>query len=255
MKLSADQAREISDRASEYVFPFLTTITGVSKDDSIGKRFIGTASYIRFDGHTYIATARHVADHLSRFSYLFHGVGNSSSVIQGHWVATDVPEADFGVMGCFEEFLTESEKTLNCEDAIFSSNHSEDAYYLIIGFPEKLHTRLDFLNTHQHVATPIITRLRSIDVNTNNDRILFQLNYGKDLTDPPGMSGSPVWNLNTHLERKIDDWDVSKISFAGVVTRWNENNETIIATNAELIKEVLPAVTTKFQELYPRTDK
>lgn len=255
MKLPEDKLKKIGDKATNYLFPFLTTITGVIKDNSVAPKYIGTGVYIKYNGYIYIASARHVADNLTKFSYLFYGAGNKGYPIQGHWVSTTVADADFGVMGCFEESLTIQEKVLNYDDAIFSSNHSQDAYYLITGFPGKLHTQLDFINTHQHGGNSVISILKSIDENIDGDEILFQLEYSKNLTPPPGMSGSPVWNLNLHLEENIKNWDVSKITFAGIVTRWDESNQTILATNSELIKQVLPAVTNKFRELYPRTDK
>jgi len=251
--ISDDKLKQIGEVAIKYVSPFITTITGVMKDQNISPVYIGTGCYLNFNKHTYILSAKHVADNLSTYDYLFEGGGELMHPIQGHWVATDIPEADTAVMGCFPELLTNDEKILDYKDTLFSSNHSEDTYYLVLGYPGKLHTNLDFMKQHQHVSISLLTKLQSVNTNKNGDDILFKLHYSKDNVVPPGISGSPVWNLN--VNDKTTEWDVSKITFAGIVTRWHEGDQTILVTNAELVKHVLPTITNKFRELYPRDDK
>lgn len=256
MKHSAQEVGLLAEKAVDHLAPYITTITGIGGAQPDLKKYIGTGFFIELNGHTYIASAQHVADKLHKFEYLFHSVGDGNSVIQGHWVATTVPEADFGVMGCFDEALTHREKVLACHsEGLFNPNHSEDAYYLMMGYPGQLHTDLPFMNAHQHVLTPLVTTLKGVANNSNGDEILFRLNYSNKNVAPPGMSGSPIWNLNVHLEDDLSSWDVSKISVAGMITRWSSDGQFVEGTDARLIESVLPHVTQKFRELYPRTDK
>lgn len=255
IKPSTKQLQEISKQAIEFIKPYLTTIVGVRKNPKMPRKYIGTGAFVKYDGHTYIFSAMHVANNIPKYNYLFHGVGPKEFPIQGHWVATAVPNADFGVMGCFEEALTDSEKLLEFDEAKFQSNHSKDAYYLVMGFPAKLHTVFDFINEQQYVLYPMITKLKGIHANKDGHKMLFELSYSKENVQPPGMSGSPVWNLNLHLCESIEEWSVDKITFAGVITRWDEKTQSILGTDSELIKQVLPTITKKFRELYPREDK
>lgn len=255
MQLTEQQLNDFGEKSKRYLSPYITTITGASTNKNVPAKYIGTSAYINYNGHTYIASAQHVANKIFQFEYLFHGVGNQNYPIQGHYVATTVPNADFCVMGCFEELLSSKEKVLDFETEKFMSNHSKDAYYMVMGYPGKLHFPMDFINLHQHVLTSVITRLKGINPNKNGDNILFDPHYPNSLVEPQGMSGSPVWNLNFHLEDDLENWSVEKISFAGIVTRWDKNSQSLIATDSELIKQVLPHVTKKFRQLYPRTDK
>jgi hypothetical protein len=254
IQLSDKQLLEITMKAVEYLAPYITTITGVQKDTNIPVEYIGTSVFIKYDGHTFIASAKHVADNLLKYDYLFHGTGTKNFPIRGHWVATTIPDADFGIMGCFEEMITNTEKVLDFDDTIFRSNHAKEAYYLVMGYPEKLHSAFDFMNTHQHVLTSVITRLKGIHSNKNGDNIIFELSYSNNNVDPPGMSGSPVWNLNLHKINTIEDWSVEQITLAGIITSWNKDTESIYGTISELITHVMPHIAEKFIELYPRID-
>ena len=255
IKINDEILKDVGTQAMEYLAPYITTITGVAKDSQTPHKYIGTSVFIKNGGYTYIASAKHVADNLSKYHWLFHGTGEKNFPIQGHWVATTVPDADFGVMGCFEEILTNKEKVLDFDPLKFQSNHSKDAFYLVMGYPGKLHFPMDFINTHQHILTPVITRLKGIHPNKNGDNIIFELGYSSGNVEPPGMSGSPVWNLNLHQIDDISEWNVNRITFAGVITRWDKNTESLLGTDVGLIKQVLPHITKKFRELYPRTDK
>ncbi len=228
----------ILQKAVEFARPFLTTITGLPLEKTRLTKFIGTGFFIRYNDSVYIATAHHVvADH-HKYRSLYYGVGGKSRPIQDRVVAATIPNADFCILSCAKE-LTSSEAALDLKDEKFASNHSKKTYYLVIGFPGNLHTHIPVMRHHTSGILPVFTVLKSTEMNSSGQEISFSLNYSGSNPDPPGMSGSPVWNLNIHLT-SMDEWNIQCMSLAGIVTRWDIEEGTILATNSELIKDALP---------------
>ena len=59
--------------------------------------------------------------------------------------------------------------------------------------------------------------------------------------DPPGMSGSPIWNMRFHCMPSFEAWSPEAVTFAGIAHKWDIENKVLIGTRVEFIRDFVPA--------------
>ena len=255
-EISKEEIIEIGNLVNVTLSPYCGTVYGVYEDVQKPAIFIGSGTFIRRDHKIYFLTAQHVADCPGNFAQLFISRDNNKTMCpsQGGWVGYEVPESDLAILECFEELYEDIEvRFLDIKD-IGEPFLANDAIFFSLGFPGELHTSLPHMRLYQSVGLPIISTFKRIIKSKDDNEVMYAISYGKEI-NPKGMSGSGVWNLNLHKLNSLKEWDLSHVTFAGVIQKWNQVKNEFIVTNSKIVSDFLNVGIDRFQKHFPRSDK
>lgn len=254
--ISKDEILEIGNLVNTKISPFCGTVYGVYGEANKPAEYIGSGTFVRRNEKIYFLTAQHVVDCPGDYAQLFVSIDNNNIMApsQGGWVGYEVPESDLGILECFEELYKDTE--VQCLDISDISDPflADDALFFTMGCPGELHTSLPHMRLYQSVGLPVISTFKGIIKNSNEDEVMFSISYGKDI-NPKGMSGAGVWNLNLHKVNSLKEWNISHITFAGVIQRWNPETNELILTNSNIVADFLSVGIDRFQKHFPRSDQ
>ncbi len=253
--INRNQFLDVSARLRKEVDEVLTIIFGadtVSRSASKQSRILyrGTASYFKLSQFPFIVTSAHVLQECPRVDNVFHGKGEASVFpLRSGWYATLDKEIDIAVMGCFQDALDESGiEPLRYQSLLSPSFDHKDAFYYCNGYPNAHAINLPFMGEFSVHGNAFIGKLATLPKEFDSKKC-FAIEYPCK-SDPPGMSGSPVWNLRLHCMREFSEWSPEVASFAGVVQRWCPDEQILVVTRVEHIRDFVPIAIEHLRKKY-----
>lgn len=234
----------------------VTPLVGVKIHNGEGRarqHYFGTATYFTYLGFPFVLTAQHVLEKSKEFSTFVHGTatGERPFPLRSCWVGSSNVKADIAIWGCFQTALDDAGITpLPYKELLVSSYAQDNALYVCNGFPDRLKTELPFMGETTFAGNPFIGQQTELPDGAGfDDSIHFAIKYPCDVP-PPGMSGSPVWNMRLHCMTCLEAWSHEAVTFAGVVHRWDESTKKLIATRVEYIRDFIPGAVNHLRSKY-----
>lgn len=233
---------EIGEQALPRTVPSMGCLYGHYDDHTRNPKFLGSGTFVRFEVDIFMLTAMHVVADSASYKYIFHdrgGDGNGTFPFRGGWVGHPEGDCDIALWGCFSEAFDGTDVVPIGLEEITMSNVEPDAMILCHGFPQDRELIFPHVREVRHTTHPAIGQ--NVDVGNSIDskhHFAFGCAEGHNYR---GMSGSAAWNLNVHNLSASESWSSEKVTFAGVVHRWNEEDNYLIATRAENVRNFLPA--------------
>lgn len=241
---------ETTERMAAHVVPFVTPIS-VERADGTGDHW-GTGTYVKHkSGEKVVLTANHVAVALrgQRITHQFYRSEDVFAVRSCGGVP--LPE-DAAICATYPQSWTHSPHEAQCVDAPrFAQAHAPLPGELLffLGFGEG---KTGFwFNTLSTTGTPYTTQegaLSSAEARLDlryDPQYHFVLPYSParawridgsndPLPNPPGMSGSLVWNTR-RLERDLSatPWSPEDATVTGLVWGWHSGAAALLATRVE----------------------
>lgn len=230
---------------------YITPISNAIDDD--WGALEGTGAYIEFAGKRLFITNEHVicAWNTRQFGYQFHGCEDvfrlsAPLALEGHPVDLAVCMIDDEVWGSHPH-TAEAVPT-----ARFAERHQfvPGELFFVAGYPEKRSKSL-YKNLISR-ATRLVTQERPVSPPPDLHGNYFKLAYAPEkaqsvdpanavtLTDPHGMSGSPVWNtrrVECHAQKR--PWSPELAQMTGVLCRWDSPTSSVIAIRIEVVLDFL----------------
>ena len=257
--VNREQLNDIGERLRQTVDRTLTVVFGV--ESSIGGPqpsrfdFRGSACYFTYAGFPFILTAKHVLERSPQPQYFFHGKGESSTFpLRSGWCAPNDASFDFAVFGCFQTALDEIGIQPNPFSSLLApSFDSDDALYYCNGFPAARAVDMPALSEFQITGNPILGKQAVLPKELDPAKFIA-IEYPSSI-NPRGMSGAPVWNLRLHCMDAVTSWSPEAASFAGVVHKWFPDEQVLVASRVELIRDFVPSAISHLREKYGWTDE
>ena len=243
-----EAAKEVARSMTEHLNRFVTPISKVLSYDY--GELLGTGSYVQLRGRTYLLTNEHVARcrekhplaHLPNPEDFFHRVIHPFQA--AHYpVDAAIARIDDAVM--------ERAVQLPVPAARIAKIHAPVMHELLfmVGFPGQ---RAQFSALAGALRTPAVPYLTQ---EVPNDAVAssghFRLNYnperatpvdsgGSFLPEPPGFSGSLVWETG-YVRKGGQNWSAADAKVTGIVFLWPKSNlsDSIMATRIEVVRTFL----------------
>lgn len=226
------------------VDPFLTTVFGVDATPEGPQPsrydYRGSACYFTYDGFPFILTAKHVLARLPQPQHFFHGKGEDSTFpLRSGWVAPTDESLDFAVYGCFQSALDES-GVVPCpySSLLAPSFDNESAFFYCNGYPSASSSYMPSLGHFSISGNAFVGKQARLPKGYDSAKFIA-IEY-PSRTDPRGMSGAPVWNLRLHCMPALASWAPEAASLAGVVHKWFPDEQVLVATRVEYLRDFIP---------------
>jgi len=236
-----------------HTFSHTSAIYGIF-DESFGE-LVGSGTFVRLFGETFLLTALHVAQ--AKLALTPNGLTRKYIGLAHSMTCEDPPRPlsarCFGFPHPYDlcifpvdDLNLSDRKALTIE--AFAENASEADHDLLFvqGFPgEKSHsifgvhsqtypytttvgvcTKFDWFDQRLHIA-----------VDFASSGLKDELGNATDLVDPHGMSGSAIWATGRTLTG--DDWSPGKAKIVGVVHNWDDKAGSLVGTRIEIVREFL----------------
>jgi len=212
--------------------------------------YFGTACYFTYAGFPFIATAKHVLNDAPQVDHHFHGKGEDAAFpLRSGWLATEDEELDIAVMGCFQRALDEAGVIpLPYTHLLSQSFDHHDAFYYCNGHPGANETYLPFLGEYSIRGNPCIGKAAQLPDQFDSSKV-FAIEYPSKV-DPRGMSGAPVWNIRLHCMNALDSWSADAATFAGIAQRWCPEEQILIVTRVEHVRDFVPGAIEHLRKKY-----
>jgi len=233
-------------KMQEYTFSYILGIVGA--DDRQTGRLIGSAIRCEFRGRRYILTACHVLT-AARNDYSMWGVyvgyGRPPYHIQCPRIIED-READLALIDisdCDHSLEEPSALPAWPHDRIDKSSQRSRDYLFLHGFPGCSSFSSALLGgvvakslAYGAMEKPrqSVSNLRQFEFALYFDAKDLRLPHGSptdSIPDPSGLSGSPIWRIGGN-QVPIRQWNPSWSSLVGIVTKWDQEAQTLIATDS-----------------------
>ena len=274
--------RNVISQMKQFTEPALSNICGAKSCDSA--ELVGSATIVELAGSPYLLTAEHVAFPKDRignpieYSHgLFHFVGDGMTMLQiaTPWNAAPAP-LDIAVILRRPNRL-DAEDVTSLSPTTFSRSTSDldDDLYFLQGWPQQTsrfvsiedpgvvskllpyggyltsETTWDLFNSDMHVAITYPMR-EYIDL-SREPATVDECGRPKRLPHPEGLSGSLLWKTN--VRRAGAAWEPKLATVVGLVHRFDQDGQCLIATRIEFVREFLLTTLRKEHAYYRWHDR
>jgi hypothetical protein len=208
---------------------------------------VGSGTFIKDGGTTYLITAAHVAKQVCKYPLPAHsaGEGRPPVVFRKSFFLLDKP-SDLAAVEVDPSEIAHAAFDVSC--LADSSNDLEDDILFIHGFAGKDSRFSAIANGILSDSLPYATVLGESTLPEFKPGVHFAIQYkpekqkdenGKevDLPPPPGLSGTAVWKANR--KGAGDGWKPSEARIVGIVHKWDQASGSLVATRVEALKLML----------------
>lgn len=217
-------------------------------------KFEGTGSIIEFGNGVFLITAAHVVSKIVNCGY--HGVAYSNGNKKLYSRAPSHFDSDAALDVAFARIPRPTQPDsdrLACPQRLIAASAvgTERDLLFIHGFPGR-HSRFFKMTEGIHSTTlpycsgPGTPKWAEFDASSH-----FAISYDPknsllpgggvaDLPSPDGLSGAAVWN--TRRSELRETWTPSDARIVGIVHRWDQDGECLIATRIEKILPFLQRI-------------
>jgi hypothetical protein len=223
-----------------HTFPYVCSVLGVV-DRSTGRHY-GSALRCVLKGRRAILTALHVIEEAQGEPgglAIATGYGCKPYVVHGE-VNID-RSADIAVYFLPDDFPFGGLDFWPAERIDRELDKISTDYLFLHGFPGSQSYSSQFLTGVLNKSLPYGAMRRIENLPADLQPYQFAIEYdpvgmsdetgaAKDLVDPHGLSGSPVWRIGAS-GRKVRDWTADDCLFVGVVTQWRPTEKVLVATS------------------------
>ena len=238
---------------AEATFPFLSSIVGIT--DGQSAKHVGSGFYCRSRSRRVLVTSAHVLDDAAQFPRygISAGFGVPPFVLPKGSVSWTDAEADLAVLALPPAFEPPpDQKSFLDEDRIDPDvEHRYRDYLFAHGFPGSRSRFFPFEEFGKGIhskSLPVGAMQRDPPI-PGNRPFQFAMHYepergiagepgGETWLDPHGMSGSPVFRIGG-VDAPIASWTPARGRLVGVVTRWDRENQALVATDAMRLMALL----------------
>lgn len=234
----------------------LLGVYGVDSLDPPSVLLLGSGTLVDLGGIPAILTAGHVGRERDRYVRLARrGLDDDGEIIPGpHYLIED--PADLAILEVGPEpALAPGQEILSLSRLAASSPNTGENDLFIHGFPGDLSRSSAFLPGRESESLPLETFEQACTSALFDPRFHFAVNYPDPLAlrtnvgggtvsipDPHGLSGSAVWRANTTLGAP---WRPDLAEVVGVAQMWLKDENVIVATRVEVVREILLTVLRK----------
>jgi hypothetical protein len=239
---------------ADYSKPHIVVVVGIRKDDT--PEVIGSGTLLVIRGAYYVLTAHHVLapaieanqDCSPKYIQLAHSIGDSQYPVIVHppfsWA---VPPFDLALSRVAEADVKENGGTpLDISHLATDCVASKDDLYMVHGWPGDV-SKVMFggvaCKSYPHGGYLVDSSWPDFDPDQH-----LALDYppgclmdetGRFATAPfpGGMSGSPLWRSN--LQGNEGSWSPGMARVVGVIHRWDQESQCLIATRIEWVRTFL----------------
>lgn len=243
-----DVTQEVVRLMAEHASKFITPISKVLSDDY--GELLGTGSYVQLRGRPYLLTNEHVARY--RDKYALAHLPNPDDFFQRvvrPFQAQGIP-VDAAIARIHDEIMGRAIQ-LPIPSSRFARKHEPvtDELLFMVGYPGKrarfsalagalATTAVPYLT--QQVRQESVTSAEHFRLNYNPERAWSVSRRGSFLPEPPGFSGSLVWDTG-YVRKRGQDWSPADATVTGLVFGWprSHQSDSLIATRIEVVRSFL----------------
>ncbi|MBW3598252.1 MAG: hypothetical protein KY475_13395 [Planctomycetes bacterium] len=227
---------------ANHTFGFICSVIGVS--DSKTGRHYGSALRCKLKGRRVVITARHVLEAAKQEPLgvaLSTGYGEPPYVVHGD-VNID-PVADLAVYFLPDDYPCPDECFWPPERIDRRLDNLATDYLFLHGFPGAASYSSHLLGGVVTKSLPYGAMQRLERLPSNLGSYQFAVEYDpvgmvsetgapRDLVDPRGLAGSPVWRIGVS-GRSSREWKTGDSLLVGVLTQWHPDENLLVATSME----------------------
>ncbi len=246
----AAEGTRISNLMKVHTKPDLAAVYGIISEQK--GVLIGSGTFLRLCGRTYLLTAEHVVDEGRKYEAIAHTSSSGSKpepFKYGFRVAK--PPIDLAIGRVDDEVVRDHGIVPLGVDALGTSAGTIERDFLFVhGYPEGKSKWVPIVNGGIHsTSTPFWTSDGVSDWDQFDSDTHIALMYPKDgwldekwkgvsATEPFGMSGSAVWQTNRR-HTPGPEWGTDHSKLVGLIHLWNSPAEVLVATRIEVIREFM----------------
>jgi hypothetical protein len=236
-------------RMAQYTQPYIASVIGV-EDTRTGKH-VGSALRCILAGRCAIVTAWHVIDRAMSYPdfAVSAGYGKAPYVVHGELHKDE--SGDLAIYFLPEDYPPGTEKMAfwpeNRIDRTMDRLASD--YLFVHGFPSMQSVFSDRCAGVVSKSLPYGAMQRLEDLPNDLKSFQFAVDFStsqirdeagqcKELPDPHGLSGSPVWRIGAS-GRSARAWTPEWSLLAGIITQWREDAGILVATSASRLDDLL----------------
>lgn len=227
---------------TEHTFGFICGVYGVSSS-TMGRHY-GSALRCKLNGRRAVLTALHVIEEAKKEPFglaISTDYGKPPYVVQG---AVNIdPIADLAVYFLPDDFPYPGEGFWPAARIDRSLDQLATDYLFLHGFPGTASHPSQLLSGVVSKSLPYGAMQRLENLPPNLQSFQFAIEYDpvgmmnetgapRDLVDPRGLSGSPVWRIGVS-GRSSGEWKPTDSLLVGILTQWRPDEKVLIATSTE----------------------
>lgn len=246
-----DMQQQVATAMKAHTFPMTAALSRIISDDE--GTAVGTGTYIRFHGNTYVLTNDHVVSRAASF-----GQGIAHNPLDGdkahrliHPFQAMGKPVDAAITRVDAESWARTHKSALTPNRIEMAHRTDyRELFFIQGFPGERSRFTSFLPGVMSTSVPYQTQEvvlpRGFDPSVylalrySPENARYEGGRSGHLPLPPGFSGSLVWNTR-FVERKARDWVPQMATVTGLVCEWGQGQiaDIILAVRIELVRPMI----------------
>ena len=243
--------RNVHTRMAEHIRPYIASISRTDDDQSSEAH--GSGVYLEFKERSYLLTCEHVVRAYQQGYRIAHlpKAGSNYCAFNNPWFPDPYP-VDLALTYIDPRVWSEGEKLGFPVSRIATNHHVADHELLMLcGYPGAASYFSRFSGEPVLDSRLIPYTARETALPTGFDPgIHFALHYemtlaesvdegSAKLPEPPGFSGSPIWDTGFVASNCSKDWTPEQARIIGIATRWIEEHSCIVATKGSKVREFL----------------
>lgn len=242
----AAEGTRVSNMMKVHTQPALAAIYGVVSED-FGV-LIGSGTFLQLCGKPYLLTAEHVVDEGRKYQTVAHTTSYGSKPVPFTYEFRTVkPPIDLALARIDEGVIQEHGILPWGIDVLGSSSRDIERDVLFVhGYPGERSKWAPIVNGGIHsTSLPFWTSDGKSNWSKFDSQAHFAVQYPRDgwfdenqnlipMPEPYCMSGSAVWQTHRR-ESTTDSWSPQLSRIVGLVHRWNDTAESLIATRIEVV--------------------
>jgi hypothetical protein len=242
------ETEKVARLMAEHVSQFITPISEAISDDY--GELLGTGSYVQLRGRPYLLTNEHVARRREKhpLAHVPKLDGFFLRVVHPFQAQTFPIDA---AIARLDDAIMENATQRPIPADRFASKHAPVTHELLFmtGFPGKrarfsalagalATTAVPYLT--QQIPEESVTSPEHFRLNYNPERARSVSSLGSFLPEPPGFSGSLVWDTG-YVRKRGQDWSPADATVTGLVFGWplSDQSDSLIATRIEVVRAFL----------------
>jgi len=229
---------------AQYTLPFICSVIGLS--DKTTGHHCGSGIRCHLNGRRAILTALHVIEEAKKAPSgvaISAGYGRAPFLVGGDVNIDTI--ADLAVYFVPSDYPCSADAFWSSERIDRSPKKLATDYLFVHGFPGTASYSSNLLGgivsrslpygAMQRIPGPA---LRDFEFAIEYDPagMVEATGASKDLVDPHGLSGSPVWRIGVS-GRSSNHWKPTDSLLVGVVTKWSPTEKVLIATSTKMLPE------------------
>lgn len=244
--------RDTAEAMQDYCLPYVTPIShAISNDEGALK---GTGGYLEFAGKRWLISNEHVLGdwEIHQFAHQFHGCDDVFGLV-GAPTGIEKHPVDTAIWHIPDDvWNARLHQAVAVPSSRLAHRHAPvpGELLFVMGFPQQRSSF--YFNTLASRATQLIAQERNPstvdDLHANYVLVGYstekaqtvKLSGGASLSQPPGMSGSLLWNTR-RVECEVEgrSWTPSMAQVTGMLCRWDPQLVSVQAVRIEVIREFL----------------